>query len=98
MAASRDGYDISDVLQNIGNPDAEHRNIQSSIIRYNIAAIVVASVTILVRICVRAFLVRQVLMEDYLIIAAGAAASALSAMIILGGCRNMCLNPRLTFR
>lgn len=89
MAANRDGYDISDILQNLGNPDAPHDNVQPFIIRYNIAAIAVACVTILVRTCVRAFIVRQVLMEDYLIIAAGAAATALSAMIILGECRTM---------
>lgn len=93
MAAITDGYDISDVLRNVGNADADHDNVQSSIIRYNVAAIAIATVTILVRTCVRAFIVRQVLTEDYLMVAAGAAATALSAMIMLGACRKSCLDP-----
>lgn len=84
MAASRDSYDISDVVRNVGNPDADHNNVQSSIVNYNIVAIGIVTFTILVRICVRAFIVRHVLTEDYLMVAAGAAATPLSAMIILG--------------
>lgn len=84
MAASRDSYDISDVVQNVGNPDADHQNVQTSIINYNFVAIGIVTFTIMVRICVRAFIVRNVLMDDYLMLAAGAAATALSAMIIVG--------------
>lgn len=84
MAASRDSYDIADVVQNVGDPDADHHNVQSSIINYNFVAIGIVAFTILVRICVRAFIVRKVLTDDYLILAAGAAATGLSAMIIVG--------------
>ena len=84
MAANNDGIDVSEILRNVGNPDADHRNTQSSIIAYNIAAIAIATVTILMRIGVRAFIVKKVLVEDYLMLAAAAAAVAFSSLIIVG--------------
>lgn len=84
MAANNDGIDISEILRNVGNPDADHSSKQSSIIAYNSAAIAIATLTILLRLGVRALLVKHVLVEDYLILAAGATAVALSALIIAG--------------
>lgn len=95
MADRTDGFDISDILRSVGNPDADHRDIQSSIIAYNIAAIVIAVFTIFVRTCVRAFIVKHVVFEDFLMLGAGAAATALSALIIVGTFHQPCSRPTL---
>jgi hypothetical protein len=84
MAANRDDIDISEILRNVGNPDADHSSIQSSIIAYNIAAIAIVVITLSTRICVRALIVKHVLMDDYLMLAAGIFAIALSSLIIAG--------------
>lgn len=89
MAANNNGIDISDVLRNVNNPDADHRNTQSSIIAYNVAAIAIATLTVLMRMGVRTFIVKQVLVEDYLMLAAAAAAVALSSLIIVGMLREI---------
>lgn len=76
--------DFAAILNNVGNPAADHTNLQPAVVAYNIAAIVILAIAILARLLVRALLVRHVLLEDYLMLAAGIPAVALSALIIAG--------------
>ena len=59
-------------------------NVQSDIISYNVATIAIVATTILVRTSVRAFIVKHVAIEDYLMLAAGGSAIALCAMVLVG--------------
>lgn len=76
--------DFAEILNNVGNPAADHSNRQPTIIGYNIGAIVIGVVAILLRTSVRVFLVKRVLIEDYFMLVAGIPAVALSALIIAG--------------
>jgi hypothetical protein len=66
------------------NPNVPHNSLQPQIIRLNSAFIAFTDVIIIIRILVRARIVKHVALEDHLMIAAGLFATAFSAMNIVG--------------
>ncbi|ETN36845.1 uncharacterized protein HMPREF1541_07832 [Cyphellophora europaea CBS 101466] len=66
------------------NPSVPHNNEQPSIIKLNAAFIVFTDSIIILRILVRARIVKHIATEDYLMVAAGLFATAFSAMNIVG--------------
>jgi hypothetical protein len=84
MDQSRYDAGVQEILQNIGNPNADHSNIQPYIRRLNISFIVLSCFIIGLRTLVRAMLVKHVAIEDYLMLAAGVSATAFFALNIMG--------------
>jgi hypothetical protein len=74
----------------VTNPDQfhgallPHNSLTGEIHRLNIAFIAVTATFIGVRLVVRAFVVKHVAADDYLVVAAGLFATAFSAMAIVG--------------
>lgn len=66
------------------NPNVPHNSVQPEIIRLNVAFIAFTDSIIILRILVRARIVKHVALEDYLMVAAGLFATAFSAMNIVG--------------
>ena len=66
------------------NPSVPHNTLQPEIIRLNSTLIAFTDAIIIVRILVRARIVKHVALEDYLMVAAGIVATAFSAMNIVG--------------
>lgn len=66
------------------NPNVPHNSLQPEIIRLNSAFIAFTASIIILRILVRARIVKHVALEDYLMVAAGLFATAFSAMNIVG--------------
>ena len=66
------------------NPNVPHNSKQPEIIKLNIAFIAFTDSIILLRILVRARIVKHVAAEDYLMVAAGVFATTFSAMNIVG--------------
>lgn len=68
------------------NPNVPHNTLQPEITRLNSAFIAFTNTIIIVRILVRARIVKHVALEDHLMVAAGVVATAFSAMNIVGMC------------
>lgn len=66
------------------NPNVPHNSVQPEIKTLNIAFIVFTDSIIILRLLVRARIVKHVALEDYLMVAAGLCATAFSAMNIVG--------------
>lgn len=66
------------------NPNVPHNSVQPGILRLNIAFIAFTDSIIILRLFVRASIVKHVALEDYLMVAAGLFATAFSAMNIVG--------------
>jgi hypothetical protein len=79
-----ENYQIADVLESVGNPDADHSNISPQLLIFNIVAIALTCLIVISRTLVRTLLVKHVTSEDYLMIVAGLAAVSLSTMVIIG--------------
>lgn len=69
------------------NPDVPHNSVQPEILTINIAFITFTTSIIILRLLVRARIVKHVALEDYLMVAAGLFATAFSAMNIVGMAR-----------
>jgi hypothetical protein len=63
-----------------------HDSYVGEIYRVNISFICVISIIIIVRLIVRAFMVKHVAVDDYLMVAAGLCANVFSALAIVGMC------------
>lgn len=66
------------------SPTVPHNSLQSEILRINAAFIAITCTFIILRVLVRALVVKKLALEDYLMIASGAFAWAFSAMAIVG--------------
>jgi hypothetical protein len=66
------------------NPNVPHNNEQPAIIKLNAIFLAVTDSIIILRVLVRLTIVKNIAIEDYLMVAAGFFATAFSAMNIVG--------------